>query len=460
MATSRRWYPAASIVKLTLIKPNIGRLEHSLYVDEGRMEPLQMGVLAALTPPDVEVVLYDDRMEDIPYDEPTNLVAITVETYTARRAYEIAAEYRLRGVPVIMGGFQPTLIPEESAQHADSIYTGDAEFGWAQVIEDARGGRLRPVYRAAAGTPQPRTITRRDLFEGKGYLPITLMQFSRGCRYACSFCAVSVFFNRQQYVRDVREVVREIESQERKLIFFVDDNICSNHEALKLLCRELISLRIRWVSQGSIDMVHDTELMDLMVRSGCLGHVVGFESLNPQNLREMRKAPNIPGYSRYQRELAVFRDYGLQLWAAFTLGHDHDTAESIEETLQFALENKFCFAAFNILVPYPNTPLYRKLEAEGRLLYAGKWWLHPEYRFNYATYRPNLMAPDELTAACHNARSRFNSVGSIVRRMFDFRTNMRSPTRLGVYLGYNPVFRKEVFKKHGMRFGMQNNIMP
>ena len=117
-------------MKITLIKPTIGRHEHSLYVDEGRMEPLMLGVLAGLTPPDIEVVLYDDRMEAIPYDEPTDLVAITVETYTARRAYEIAAEFRLRGVPVILGGMHVALLPEEAAMHADSIFVGDAEAGW------------------------------------------------------------------------------------------------------------------------------------------------------------------------------------------------------------------------------------------------------------------------------------------------------------------------------------------
>src|SRR6266487_4543384 len=135
-------------MKLSLIKPNIGRMEHRLYVDEARMEPLQLGVLAALTPPDVDVRLYDDRMEEIPYDEPADLVAITVETYTARRAYEISAEFRQRGVPVILGGMQPTLVPEEAMSHADGIFIGDAEFGWAEVIEDARRGKLKPTYRA------------------------------------------------------------------------------------------------------------------------------------------------------------------------------------------------------------------------------------------------------------------------------------------------------------------------
>jgi radical SAM superfamily enzyme YgiQ (UPF0313 family) len=145
-------------MKLTLIKPNIGRLEHSLYVDEGRMEPLTLGVLGALTPPDVEVALYDDRIEPVPYDEPTDLVAITVETFTARRACEIAAEYRRRGVPVVLGGMHVSLLPEETGRHADSIFIGDAEAGWARAMADAQAGRLQPRYVAPPGIAQQTRI--------------------------------------------------------------------------------------------------------------------------------------------------------------------------------------------------------------------------------------------------------------------------------------------------------------
>ncbi len=445
-------------MKVTLIKPNIGRMADGPYIDEGRMEPLQLGVLAALTPPDVELALVDDRMESIPFDEPTDLAAITVETFTARRAYEIGREYRRRGVPVIMGGMHPTLAPQEVAEHADSVYTGDAEFLWHQALDDCRRGRLQPRYRADVGTPQPGTLTRRDLFRGKGYLPISLLQYSRGCRYGCTFCAISAYFNKTQYRRRVREVVEEIESQDRRLLFFVDDNILSHREAAKILCRELIPLRIRWVSQASIDMTEDRELMDLMVRSGCLGHVVGFESLGEENLRSVRKTPSLKGLGSggdYAEPLRIIRDYGLQLWAAFTLGYDHDTPESIQRTVEFAVESKFCFAAFNILMPYPGTPLYENLRREGRLLYDGRWWLHPDYRFNHAAFRPGRMSPEALTEACFAARKRFNGFGSIVRRAFDFKTNMRSLYRLGVYLRYNPLFRRETFKKQGMRFGLR-----
>ena len=451
-------------MRITLIKPTIGRLDHSLYTDEGRMEPLQLGVLAALTPPDVECVLYDDRVEDIPYDEPTDLAAITVEIYTARRAYEIAAEYRARGVPVIMGGFHPSLAPDECLEHADSVFIGDAETLWHDVVDDARRSRLRRVYRAPAGAAQPGGVMpRRDLFRGKGYLPITLMQFSRGCRFACDFCAISTYFDRRHFVRRIDEVLAEIEAQERRLIFFVDDNLLNDHAAAKAFLRALIPLKIRWVSQASIDMTTDPELMDLVEASGGLGCVIGFESLDPRSLRSMKKAPSflLRGWDRYETACDVLRQHHLQTWAAFTLGHDHDTLESIQATSEFARRHNFCFAAYNILMPYIGTPLYARLEREGRLLWDGRWWLHPAYRFNHAAFVPKHMSPDELTEACWRCRYDWNRASSVFKRMWDFKTHLSSPTRLAVYWTYNPLYAREAFRKHGMWFGrFRDSIHP
>lgn len=446
-------------MKLTLIKPNIGRREHSLYVDEGRMEPLQLGILAALTPPDIEVVMYDDRMETIPYDEPTDLVAITVETFTARRAYEISAEFRRRGVKTVMGGMHAMLIPEEVAEHCDCVIVGDAEPVWQTMLNDLRNGELKPRYDVVQPTcPQINVITRRDIFEGKGYLPITLLQFSRGCSHKCSFCASSVYFKAHHYCRPVDDVVKEIKSQKRRLLFFVDDNIVCDHAKAKELFRALIPLKIHWVSQGSMDMLHDEELMRLMVKSGCLGLVIGFESISPESVSEMNKGTNRKGSSEmYKWEIEQLRKWGLQTWAAFTVGHDSDTPESIKATCDFAIKNKFTFAAYNILMPYPNTPLYEKLEREGRLLYDGKWWLHEEYRFNYASIVPKNMTADELTEISFDCRRRFNSFGSIFKRALEPHTNMRTPYRFMTYLVYNPLFRKEVFKKQGLIFGLEDN---
>lgn len=440
-------------MRLTLIKPTIGRPTHSLYVDEARMEPLNLGVLAALTPADVDVVMYDDRCEPIPYHQPTDLVAITVETYTARRSYEIAAEYRRRGVPVIMGGFQPTFVPDECAEHADSVFIGDAETVWASVIDDARRGALKPLYRGEPGRPQTGVLTRRDIFEGKGYLPVSLMQFTRGCRFVCDFCAVTRYFDRKHHIRAIDETLAEIENQKRKLVFFVDDNIASNRQALKELCRALIPLRINWVSQASLDVTADAELMKLMVDSGCLGHIMGFESITRDSVREARKAPNMPRFDQYATQIAILREHGLQTWAAFTLGYDHDTVDSVRATLEFALKHRFTFAAFNILMPYPNTPLYDRLTREGRHLYDGKWWLHPEYRFNDCAFVPARMTPDQLTDVCYEARREFNRIPSMLWRFSDLKTNMRTLTRMRAFWQFTPVFRREVFKKHGMVFG-------
>ncbi len=440
-------------MRLTLIKPTIGRPEHSLYVDEARMEPLNLGVLAALTPPDVNVVMYDDRCEPIPYHQPTDLVAITVETYTARRSYEIADEYRRRGVRVVMGGFQPTFAPMECAEHADALFIGDAETGWAGLIEDARRGDLKKLYSGEPGRPQTGVLTRRDIYDGKGYLPVSLLQFTRGCRFVCDFCAVTRYFDRKHHIRAIDETLREIESQKRRLLFFVDDNIASNREALKELCRALIPLRINWVSQASLDVTADAELMKLMADSGCLGHIMGFESITRGSVKEARKAPNLGKFDQYATQIRILREHGFQTWAAFTLGYDHDTVDSVRATLDFALANRFTFAAFNILMPYPGTPLYERLARENRHLYDGKWWLHPDYRFNAASFVPARMTPDQLTEVCNEARREFNRIPSLLWRFSDLQTNMRTLTRMRAFWRFTPVFRREVFKKNGMLFG-------
>jgi len=442
-------------VKITFIKPNIGRREHSLYVDEARMEPLMLGVLEGLTPPDVEVAMYDDRMETIPFDEATDLAAITIETYTARRAYEIAAEYRQRGVPVIMGGMHASLTPEEVALHADSVFLGDAETMWPTVVEDLRLGKLRPTYNGPPGAAQiGGVLPRRDIFRGKGYLPMALMQYSRGCRFACSFCAVSQYFDKKHYIRRIDEVLKEIDDHGRKFIFFVDDNIASDQPALKALCRELIGMKVKWFSQASLDVTRDEPLVKLMADAGNVGNVTGFESITRASLKDARKAPNLPGFKNYENEVRVLREYGMQTWAAFTLGYDHDTYDTIMATCDFAMQNRFTFSAFNILMPYPNTPLYRKLKAENRLLFDDKWWLHPEYRFNQAAYKPALISADELTDACHEARKRYNTPQALLYRFSDIKTNLKTLWSVAAYWRYTTLFRKEVYKKHGMRFGL------
>ena len=203
--------------------------------------------------------------------------------------------------------------------------------------------------------------------------------------------------------------------------------------------------------------------MQLLHDSGCLGNVIGFESINPSSLVQMKKSPNFSrgGWDQYEKHIDILRDHHLMTWAAFTLGHDHDTVDSIRETYDFAMHHKFTFAAFNILMPYPGTPLYDRLNADNRLLYDGQWWLHPDYRFSSAAFEPNNMSADELTAAVWDCRRRWNSMRSMFHRLWDFKTHLHCLTRFQVYKYYVPIYAKEAFKKQGMLFGLfRDRILP
>ena len=352
-----------------------------------------------------------------------------------------------------MGGMHATLLPDEVSAHADAVYTGDAESLWAQVIDDVATGQLRHRYDGGVGTPQPGVKPRRDLYGDRGYLPISLLQFGRGCPYHCEFCAVGAYFDHRHVTRPVDEVVAEIKDQPRRDLFFVDDNLVADRPAAKELFAALIPLKVRWVSQVTVNHTDDPELVSLMAASGCLGNVIGFESLEPASLREMRKGHNLAGFDRYAAAVAALRKHHLQTWAAFVLGYDHDTPGSLRATCEWAVAQKFTFSAFNILMPYPGTPLYDRLAADDRLLYEGRWWLHPDYRFNHAAFQPATMTADELTEVAWQCRRRWNSTASILTRALDPHTNLASLSRFALYCAYNPLFRQESFKKQSMRLG-------
>src|SRR5690606_17517828 len=214
------------------------------YVRTWQMEPLPAATLAGLTPRDVDIRFYDDRMETIPFDEATDLVALSVETYTAKRAYQIASEYRRRGVPVVMGGFHPSLCPDEVARYADAVVTGEAEELWPQVLDDARHGTLQKFYRSSSRPPLRGLRPDRSIFRGKRYLPIGLVEAGRGCHFKCDFCAVQTVFAHTPTRRPADDILEEGERLRHKpLIFFVDDNSTSNMGHAKESFRDLARMK-------------------------------------------------------------------------------------------------------------------------------------------------------------------------------------------------------------------------
>lgn len=429
-------------MKITLIKPGLGKIISGYNLNEGSMEPLQLAIIAGLVEEPDEVVLFDDRLEEIPFDQKSDIAAITVDSFSARRAYEIASEYRMRGVKVILGGMHVSLLPEEASLHADSIVVGDIEPVWKQIVHDFKDRTLQKIYKAAFGLPQEGCYPRRDIFEEKKYLPVSLMQFSRGCKFNCSFCSVSMFFKHSHQCRKIEEVLHEIEKDKLKTILFVDDNMASNIEELKVFLKELIPFKVKWASQFSIDMVKDRKLLRLMADSGCVGNLIGFESININTLKWFNKSPNIRDFNSYKEQLEIFREYGFLTWASFIIGNDFDTLNSIEKTVEFAIKNKFALAFFHILMPYPGTEIYNKFKKEDRLLYDGHWWDHPDYRYNQATFKPKLMSPEQLSEATIKANKDFYSVSSIAHRLLDEKTNMRNLINFLVYTRFNFVLRK------------------
>ncbi len=436
---------------MTLIYPSVGRKENTPYVRAWQMQPLSMALLAGLTPVEIEVRFYDDRIDDIPFDESTDLVALSVETFTALRAYKIARRFRARGVPVVMGGYHVTLLPDEARLEADAIIVGDAEPIWAQLLDDARRNSLQPVYDGRGRRTLVGVQPRRELFEGKAYQNITLVEFARGCNFKCDFCSITAFHDGNQNHRPVRDVAAEMETTGSSRFFIVDDNIVSQPAQARELCRELIPLGLNWVGQASIHIAQDDDLLALMVKSGCRGVLIGMESLDPANLRDMGKSWNLAA-GGYEESLRRFRDHGLAVYGTFVFGYDNDDAGVIERSVEFAREQKLFLAAFNHLIPFPGTPLYRRLQHEGRLL-KPRWWLDPDSRVGEVTFRPKKLEPAELEECCLGARRQFYSWSSIGQRLWDRRANARSALMLGVYMALNLDAHFDIDRRHGLRLG-------
>ena len=438
-------------MKVTFIMPAVGRKAGCPYVRTWLMEPLAIATLSALTPSNIEKRFFDDRLEDIDYDESTDLVAFSVETFTARRAYQIAARYRQKGVPVVMGGFHPTLAPDDALEHADAIVMGEAEDTWPQLLSDFSAGTMKQRYERGTRPSLEQRFPDRSIYRDKTYQPIALVETARGCRFKCEFCSVTQFFNQSHQQRPVADVIKEVSELGQRYIFFTDDNIGVNKERFRELLTALVPLKISWAAQVSIDIARNDDLLRIMRRSGCVCVLIGFETLNPAVLSQMDKAVNAKAGS-YESAVAAFRKHGIGVYGTFVFGYDDDGPESFQKTFEFAKRHGFFFTAFNHLVPFPGTPLYDRLKREGRLLH-DKWWLSKDYRFGDVAFRVKGMSECQLAEMCYKFRQRFYGPGSIIRRMSNWRANCRSLRRLFLYVSLNLLSRNDVAGRQQLPLG-------
>lgn len=329
--------------------------------------PLALPTLAALTPRDWTVRIFDEEIAAVDHSSlpPPTLVGVTSVVANVKRGYEVADHWRSRGVPVVMGGPQVTFHPDESLAHCDAVVRGEAEDIWAGLLADLGRGTLRKVYEAPQvcafkTSPAPRwdlVNTRRIMGLG--------VQVSRGCPFRCDFCLVRNMFGSSQRYRDIDDVVAEIKSLPSRQITFVDDNLTGNKTYARELMSRLAPLRVSWSCQASIEVAYDEALLRAMADAGCRSILFGIESLNPASLAEGNKKHN--DAAKYEEALARVHACGIHVIGSFVVGFDADTLDAYNQVLDFTRRNGISYIMLNILTAYPGTDLYGRMLKAGRL---------------------------------------------------------------------------------------------
>lgn len=375
---------------------------------------LAIPTLASLTPPEHEVRVFDENIEEIDYDWGADLVGISVRTMFANRAYGIAQKFRARGVKTVLGGIHPSMRTEEALEHCDAVVVGEAENVWRKLLEDAEGNRLGRVYKAPApvdltACPAP---ARSSLSKEKYFSDI--VQTTKGCPFHCEFCSVYAFDGQKIRNKTVEQVVKEIAEisgsttqYKRKSIFFADDNIIANKSFARKLFIALKPYNINWSCQASINIAQEDELLRLMKDSGCGAVLIGFESVSKENLSRMDKGVNLK--HDYLDSIKRIQAHGILVHGSFILGYDFDTQESFDELIDFVRESKLLMPLINILTPFPGTRLFDRFDKEGRILH--KDW--SRYDGKNVVFKPMNMTPEELAKGYRRVIKDIYSFGSI-----------------------------------------------
>ncbi|MHC4292228.1 MAG: B12-binding domain-containing radical SAM protein [Planctomycetota bacterium] len=368
------------------------------------MIPLLM--VAKLSPEDAQVTLVDEQVEDIPINEHFDLVGITCMTATATRAFELCRLFKERNIPVVLGGFFPTLNPEVALEHADAIVSGPAMEAWQRVCSDVQQGSLEKIYygnpNAKIPVNLPRNLVRSEQYRANA------IYATMGCENKCKFCSISAFYKAHHYTRPIDEVIAEIESFKSKFFMFVDDNLTQNREYVMELLDRLAPLKKRWVTQASIEITEDEGLLKKLKKAGCIGIFIGLESFNAHTLNETEKGFNAP--EKYRRAVKTLHRYGMFVQSGVIFGFDDDTVEVFQTTLKMLERIGIDAIQVAILTPLPGTKLYE--EMEHRIIDTS----YQHYDYRHVVFQPKRMKAEQLQAGADWVIRKYYAPWRILKR--------------------------------------------
>jgi radical SAM superfamily enzyme YgiQ (UPF0313 family) len=385
--------------------------------------------LASVTPPEVEVEILDEKVDVLPERLDADLVGISVfTTANAPRAYEVAGRYRAQGIPVVLGGAHASALPDEALRHADSVVVGEGEAVWPTVLRDHARGQLQPLYRG--GLPELTQLPSRrpwHLLQTGRYPAPLVVQTTRGCPVGCEFCSVPAFNGKKMRHKTIDQVLDDLQDVSRvrpglytrlaSTVFFLDDSFGTDVLYYRALMQAIVDrgLKLRWVTQATTAIAQKPDLLALAARSGCVGVLIGFESLSQESLREADKSYRARTYGEIIDKL---HDHGIGVEGTFIFGFDHDDADVFERTVEFCQRTRLNVAQFSSLTPLPGTRMFDRFRADGRMLYAP--WNDPRQwaRFNLfeTVIRPRQMTPERLAEGLRWAYGTFYSLPSLARR--------------------------------------------
>ncbi len=407
-------------MKIVLISPKgpLYRSKGGIFKKSLRYQPLTLTTLAALIPDELNasIELIDEGIEDVPDNLYADLIAITVITGTAKRSYQLAQHFRAQGIAVVLGGPHVTLMPQEAMGYADAVCIGYAEESWPQLLRDFSQGKMKKSYQQSPTMSlENMPFPKRELFDKRHFLTQAVFEATRSCTHDCEFCVAPVAWGRKQYQKPIDWVIEDIQRFGQKKIIFIDLNLVSDVQYAKQLFSRLIALKVSWFGLSTVLIAHDTELMELMARSGCKGLLLGLETVSEESLKDAKKRFNAS--VGYKKLIADLHHLDISVQGCFVFGLDHDTSDVFDSTVDFAIDAGVDLPRFAVLTPFPATPLHQRLAAENRIL-TTDWEL---YDGQHVVFQPKNMSVAELAQGHEYAWKKVYRWSSIAKRLWNAR---------------------------------------